>query len=304
MGKPILAVTRSHDPMGALRGAAQRRAGARRHGANPPLHQRPRRLDGVEIVRVGRQEAQRRADAFNQFPHLSRFVRGEIVQDHDIMGAQVPHQVAPHPPDKPWCGHGAPRGRQRQPPVDPDRADERQIVTPVPGARLDEFGAPRQPRMRPAHRHIRTRFIEKDEAPRVYVPDPGADAVALGWDAATILLRGSPAFFLKTYPLRRSARSTLERCTRAAVVSRLYARVSSSVVESGRAAISRCNAARSTGDRQPPPFANGATSPVLRVRWTHRSSVLNPIANRAATSAYVSLPVSYARTARSRKAIG
>jgi hypothetical protein len=60
----------------------------------------------------------------------------------------------------------------------------------------------------------------------------------------------------------------------------------------------------STDDRHAPRFSNRATSPVARVRWTQRNSVLTLIEKHAATSVYPSVPVSYARTARSRSAVG
>ena len=54
----------------------------------------------------------------------------------------------------------------------------------------------------------------------------------------------------------------------------------------------------------PPPRGAGSTVPRSRARCTQRTNVLRWMENRAATSAYVSVPVSYARTARSRSAVG
>ena len=59
-----------------------------------------------------------------------------------------------------------------------------------------------------------------------------------------------------------------------------------------------------TGEYQPPPFGAGSTVPVSRAPCTQRTRVFTWIENRAATSAYVSVRVSYARTARSRNATG
>jgi len=96
----------------------------------------------------------------------------------------------------------------------------------------------------------------------------------------------------------------LERCTRPFGATRLYARVSSSHVWSGRLSISSLSTDQSTGDSQPPPFMSGSTVPVSRWRCTQRISVAAPIAKRAATSLYVSVRDSYARTARSRSSLG
>lgn len=60
----------------------------------------------------------------------------------------------------------------------------------------------------------------------------------------------------------------------------------------------------STGEYQPPPFGAGMTVPVSRDWRTHSPSVLTAIPKRAATWTYVSMPSSYARTARSRNSIG
>lgn len=71
-------------------------------------------------------------------------------------------------------------------------------------------------------------------------------------DAGTILFRRSPPLFLDTYPLRWSARRILDRCTRAAGgTARLYVRVSSSVVWSGRSATNRWSTGKSTGECRP-----------------------------------------------------
>ena len=96
----------------------------------------------------------------------------------------------------------------------------------------------------------------------------------------------------------------LDRCTRPCGATRLYARVSSSHVWSGRASMSPLSSAQSTGDVQPPAFAKGSVVPVSRWRCTHRIKVAGAIANRAATSWYLSVRDSYARTARSRSSFG
>jgi len=97
----------------------------------------------------------------------------------------------------------------------------------------------------------------------------------------------------------------LDRWTRASgAARRLYARVNSSVVWSGRSRTSRWSKPMSTGEYQPPPFGAGMTVPVSRARRTHTQSVLTAIPKRAATALYVSVLSSYARTARSRNSIG
>jgi hypothetical protein len=159
--------------------------------------------------------------------------------------------------------------------------------------------------MRPSHREIRTRFVDKYEAARVYPSDPAPEPRPLSLDRRTIVFRRPRPFFLKTYPDRCSARKILERCTRPSdAASRLYARVNSSVVRSGFSWTSRCSSDRSIGDRQPPAFAKGTSEPVSLARWTQRTSVARLIPKPAATSVYRAVLSSYARTARSRSAVG
>jgi hypothetical protein len=251
----------------ALRRASKRRTGPWRDRADALLDQGPRGLDGIEVVRIRRQKSQRGSRLFDQGLDRRRFVSGEVVQDHDVAAPQLPHQVPTHPRDKADRIHGAPRCGEREPAVDADGPDECQIVAPVDGAGLDEYGPARQPRMRPPHREIRAGFVDEHEAPRVYPSDPAPEARARVLDGRTIVFRGPRAFFLKTYPVRCSARKMLDRCTRASgTVSRLYARVNSSVVRSGFSWTKRCNNDRSIGDRQPPALANGTSEPVSRAR--------------------------------------
>ena len=305
MREPIPTMPGLHDPPRTLRGAAESDAGPRRDSPNALLHQRPRGLNRIEIVRVRRQEPQGGAGLLDQCADLPRFVGGQIVHDDHVPTAQVRYELPTHPRDEPLGGHRVPRGRERQPPIHADRADERQIVAPVPGPWFNQLGPAGQPGVRPSHREIRAGFIEKHQPPRVYPLRPAAERLAVGLDAGLILFHRARAFFLNTYPVRCNARNTLDRCTRAAgTASRLYARVNSSVVRAGRVCTKRCKSGRSIGEGHPPPLSNGAISPVSRARWTHRTRVARLTPNVAATSLYRSAPPSYARTARSRRAVG
>jgi hypothetical protein len=305
MGEPVATMPWTDDVSRALRRASKRRPGPRRDGAYAFLDQRPRGLDGIEVVRVRREKPERRPGILDQVPHGRCFVRGEIVQDHDVTAPQMSHQVATDPRDKADAIHGAPRRGERQPAVDADGAYERQIVSPVDRSGFNEHGSAGQPGVRPPHREIRAGFVQKDEASRIYSSHPASERRPLGLDRRTIVFRGACAFFLKTHPVRCSARRMLDRCTRASgAASRLYARVNSSVVRSGFSWTSRCSNGRSIGDSQPPALAKGASVPVSRERWTQRTSVARLMPNPAATSVYRAVLSSYARTARSRSAVG
>ena len=84
----------------------------------------------------------------------------------------------------------------------------------------------------------------------------------------------------------------------------LYGRVNSSVVRWGRSATKPCRVDTATGERGLSPRSKGAASPNSRARWTQRTNLMTPMPKRPATSRYVSVDVSYAGTARSRRATG
>ena len=118
---------------------------------------------------------------------------------------------------------------------------------------------------------------------------PLEEGGALGLDHRSVLFRGPRAFFLTTYPrVEGPARCWSDAPGRSAAT-RLYARVSSSQVWSGRLSISPLSTDKSTGDSHPPRFHQGSTVPVSRWRCTQRIKVAGPIAKRAATSLYVSV---------------
>jgi hypothetical protein len=125
MGEPVLTMSRSDDASGALRRMTKRRRSPWRHGPNALLDQCPPCLDRIEIVRVGRQEPERRTDRFDQLADLPGFVGRQIVHHHDIAATQVPDQMTTDPLNESLSIHGAPLRRQREPFV---RADGPDIV--------------------------------------------------------------------------------------------------------------------------------------------------------------------------------
>src|SRR5688572_18121734 len=305
MGAPVLAMPRAYHASGTLRGGSQGSAGAGRDRAHALLDQCPCGFDGVEVVRVRRQEADRGAGLLDQRADASRLVRGQIVEDDDVSATETRHESALYPLGKPRRRHRAPGGAHRQPPIDAHGADQRQVVAPVPRPRLDQLTAPQHPRVRAPHRQIGARFVEKDHTADIDAAQPVTEGAPLRLDYRTVLLGRPRAFFLKTYPVRCNARNTLDRWTCASGAARwLYARVSSSAVRSGRSLITVCSNGISTGEYQPPPRGAGSTVPRSRAPWTQRTNVLIWIEKRAAISAYVSALPSYARTARSRSAVG
>jgi hypothetical protein len=229
----------------------------------------------------------------------------QVIEHHNVATPKPWGQAPSDPVDEPLTIHGAPASAQGQPAVRAHRSDHGQIVAPVHRPWLYQNVAARQPRMRPTHRQVRPGFIKEYQPSRIYRFRPPSEAPALGLDIRTILFRRPGPFFLNTYPLRCSARSTLDLWTRrSGMAQRLYSRVNSSVVLSGRSVTNRCSNETSTGDTHPPPLSVAATVPVSRARCTQRINVARWIVKCSATSLYVPLPDSYARTARSRSSSG
>ena len=66
--------------------------GPRTRGAEERFQFREGQFDRIEIRTVGRQEAELGADGFDRRAHRGLFVHGEVVEHHDIAGAQRGHQ--------------------------------------------------------------------------------------------------------------------------------------------------------------------------------------------------------------------
>ena len=298
---PALTVSRTNSPSGFVNGASQRWTRAGRRGADTLLDETPTGLNRIEFVRVRWEKPQSGAAVLHEFANQSSFVRCQVIEHYHVAAPQLRGKTPAYPGDKPVGIDGPPTRAQSEPAVRTHGPDHGQTISPVHRPWFHRDLAARQPRMRPAHRQIRARFIEENEPPQVYGFRPTLVAPTLGSHVRTILFRRPRPFFLNTYPHRFSALNTLDRWTRpSGPTKRLYARVNSSVVVSGRSPINRCSTPVSTGETHPPPRSRGATEPVSRTRCTHRINVARWIMKSPATSVYVPSPSSYARTARSR----
>src|SRR5215510_2282924 len=299
---PAPTMTRSDGTPGPVGGAPKGSTDARGGSADALLDNSPPRFNRIHLVRVWRQELNTGAARLDEVAHGPRFVRRKIIEHHDVAPPQLGRQPSSHPVGECVGVHRTPTRAQGHPAVEAHRANHRQVVAPVHRARLHQDRAARQPRVRPAHRQMRAGFVYEDKLARSYRFRPPPEASALGPNIRPLLLRGSRSFFLQTYPPRRRARRTLDRWTRpSGATARLYARVSSSVVISGRSRFSRCSNGITMGETQPPRFLSAATDPVSRARCTHRIKVARCSWKRSATSVYDSSPPSYALTARSRR---
>jgi hypothetical protein len=293
---------RSYNMTGRLRDTAERSGGARSDAADALLHQSPRRLDGIEVVRVRWQKLQRGATTFDELSCARRAMRRQIVEQHDVAATKSWGQVAPHPLRKGVRGHGLPARGERHPPGAANGANQRQVGPPVHRPWLHVDGPARHPRMRPAHGEVGAGFIEKHEPLRIDSSHPLQERGALRLDLESIDLTRPRPFFLSTYPWRRIARHRLVRVVRCGDgTRRLYSQHNSAQIASGASAITWCRTSKLIGDRHPPPFGVAAVDPLARHRATQRSMVRPATPKSSPISSYVPRPRSYALTARSRR---
>src|SRR5439155_4327577 len=304
MGEILTTMMRPNDVTASAGHAAERIASPRRVRADVLFDQRPGGFDGIEIVRVGRQKLHRRPAAFDDRADRWRFVGLQIIEHDDIAAPQMRCETAPDPLNERLGVERAPFGAQREPPLLPHRADQRQVVAPVHRTCFQIFLAALDPHVRSAHGDVRPRFIDKNQAAWVSPPHPFQERRSLRCHVRPVAFAWPRAFFLSTNPVRCIARPKLVgvvRCSRA--TRRLYSQHNSAIVPSGASRTTVTNIFMSIGECQPPRFGSAATDPVSRALATHRWSVRHPMPNRDARSWYPARPVWYAATARSRSAI-
>lgn len=303
MGEVLTTMMGRDDVASGASDTPQCAARARGVITNASLDQAPCRLDGTEVMRVGRQWFQCGAALFNEETDLRSAVSLEIVQQHDIAAPQPGREPAPHPVDERGAVHRAPLRAEGHPAAAADRSDQREIVAPVHRPSLHIFLTALHPHTRAAHGEIRAGFIDKHQPVGILAPHPCQERFALRGDIGPVDLARPRPFFLSTKPARRIARRKLVgvvRCARG--TRRLYCQQNSFTVASGTSRTTACSTVRAIGHRQPPPRGFGATVPVARHRATHRSSVRMSTSNSVANWEYDPSPLSYALTARSRNA--
>ena len=253
------------DPPRVSGGAAQVSARAWSDGPDALLDQAPRGLYRIQIRGVGGQELQRRAALFDELADAPVFVCPEIVQDDDVPPAAVSgrgprsptRRSGRHWPSASWCASSAsdPLGSRRSSSSCPPNASAAGRPRRPPAGPTHATGP--SPDSRPIHPQTR--------AARDLPPWPtGGTRRAWRGRRAGPVPRAADGF-LNTYPVRRSARKTLDRWTRCARgTRRLYTRVSSPVGASGVSRTIACITSSTTGDDHPPRLSHAATVPVAR----------------------------------------
>src|SRR5581483_3610550 len=114
MAKPLSTMMRTNDVACGARDLPQGAGGSRRMCADALLDQPPRWLDGVEIMRIRREESHRGAARLNQVSDGRRFVRVEVVEQHDVAATQPRRQAGAHPRFEALTGDTTPAHPQRE----------------------------------------------------------------------------------------------------------------------------------------------------------------------------------------------
>src|SRR5581483_7812808 len=221
--------------------------------ADALLDQTPRGFDRIEVMRVRGQKADRRAAGLDELSDRRRFMRVQVVEEHDVTTTEPRRQVSADPGFEALVRHAAPAHPEREPAIGPHGAEQRQVVPPIHRPRFHVFLAAFDPRMRAAHRDIHTRFVDGDQSAWVDRRAPREKRLPFRTNVGSVALTRTPPFFLRTYPSRFIARRKLVAFVRPSrPTRRLYSRQSSSHVLSGRSRTTACSTITSIGERHPP----------------------------------------------------
>src|SRR3989442_957779 len=154
---------------------------------------------------------------------------------------------------------------ERDPALQAHRADQRQVVSPVHRPRFHVLLAAHHPGVRSAHRDVRSRFIEEDQALGIQPAHLSQERRALRRDVRPIDFARPRPFFFSTNPTRRITRRKLRSLVgRADGTRRLYSQHNSATVASGASRTTVLSISTSIGHVHPPPFVPRAAHPALR----------------------------------------
>src|ERR1044071_2415185 len=212
MRKPLTTMSRGHSEARTSGYAAQGNRVAGREATNLLLLESPAELDGVEVVRVGRQVDHANAACSAQRGDARVVMCGQVVEDEYVALPKLGKQLHCQPVDETVLVRAGEHRGEEDPARQAHRAEQREVPAPVHGNSFDELAAPLYPSVAACHRRIEAGLVEEHQAMRRYPPDPAPEGGSLGDDVRPELLKRTKTFFLTTYPARYSARLMLETC--------------------------------------------------------------------------------------------
>jgi len=152
-------------------------------------------LDRIEVGTVGREKPQPRARLFDRDPHLGLLVHGEVIEHHDVAGAQRRDQdlldvrAERHRIDRAVEDGGGGQGCRSQ-------GRDQRVRLPMPAGRVvDSARAARTARIATQEIRRDARLVDKDERPRVVQGLRVAPAPPFSGDVGASLFAGVYRFF-------------------------------------------------------------------------------------------------------------
>jgi len=155
----------------------------------------PHGLDGIEVRRIGRQIQQPGAGGGKSFPDSPDFVRGQIVQNHHLAGAQGGCEPLGHPSQKHFAVHGAFKKPRSAGTLQTNAGDQGAgLIMPVRDARQESLPTPRSaPQAR--HLGVGSAFVHKHQMGRELGRQLLMPARPFFGDVGTLLFGGDQSFF-------------------------------------------------------------------------------------------------------------
>jgi hypothetical protein len=175
-------------------------------GANGRLEPGPHRLDRVEVGRVRRQVQYLRADGFHFFADARVLVRPQVVEHEDVAVPKARREGAANEVDEVVRVNGAVDRRVADDAGAANRADHREVLSPVGRFAVEHALAAHSPAVHRRHRRVEAGFVEKDEPLRRDGGDQRPELLALRLDIGTKLLPRPEAFFFHVRPALCSVR--------------------------------------------------------------------------------------------------
>lgn len=164
------------------------------------LLQCPSGLDRVEIGRVRGEIDDPDAALLAGRNDSGVVMRRKIVEDDHVARCEPREQLPLQPTDEAMPVGRLEHRRQHHPAGQPDGAEEGQVGAPIHRHALDVLAPAFHPSVRPTHREIEARFVEKHELLDRDAQDATTERPSLPYDVRPQALQGPLPFFFTTYP--------------------------------------------------------------------------------------------------------
>jgi len=170
------------------------------------LEPRESLLDGIEVVAVGRKEAQGCAGCFDPLAHRCSLVARQIVHDHDIARSQLGYEDLRHISLEPVAVDRTIEHHWRNHAGHAHTGDQRGRLAMAMGKADAQALASGAAAMAVGHIGDGPRLVDEHETLRLQIKLPIEPVVPLPQDVGAILLDRVPRLFLRVIPRRSKNR--------------------------------------------------------------------------------------------------